>query len=80
MSSALPNMNAKSQTGHQSVKRNLSPRLITKNLSTLLEEYSEANDEGSVEKLSQLAKEIVELISRNRKKVSQSGYHGRHVE
>jgi hypothetical protein len=41
-----------------------------KRLSTVLEEYGVAAEEGAVEKVSRLAEEIVEIIARNRKRVA----------
>jgi hypothetical protein len=49
-------------------------------LSTVLEEYGAATEEGAVDKVSQLAKEIVEIIARNRKKVGLQGYYHRRIE
>jgi hypothetical protein len=51
-----------------------------KKLSTVLEEYGGATEEGAVDKVSRLAREIVEIIARNRKKVSLQGYYRRRIE
>jgi hypothetical protein len=80
MRSALSKRNEKSRKGLRSIERGVSPRLAFKSLSTLLDEYSAADYEGSAEKLSQLAKEIRALILSNRKKVSQSCHYSRHIE
>jgi hypothetical protein len=49
-------------------------------LSTVLEEYGLATEEGAVDKASRLAREIVEIIARDRKKVSLQGYYRRRIE
>jgi hypothetical protein len=51
-----------------------------KRLSTVLEAYGVASEEGAVEKVSRLAEEIVEIIARNRKQVSPPGYYRRRIE
>jgi hypothetical protein len=56
-----------------------------KRLSTVLEAYGAAAEEGAVEKVSRLAEErlaeeIVEIIARNRKQVSPPGYYHRRIE
>ena len=51
-----------------------------KRLSTVLEAYGVASEEGAVEKVSRLAEEIVEIIARNRKQVSPPGYYHRRIE
>jgi hypothetical protein len=52
-----------------------------KRLSNLLEKYGAASGEGTVEKLSQLAEQIVELIARNRKqRASSASYYRRRIE
>jgi hypothetical protein len=51
-----------------------------KRLSTVLEEYGVAAEEGAVEKVSRLAEEIVEIIARNRKRVTPPGYYHRRIE
>jgi hypothetical protein len=51
-----------------------------KRLSTVLEEYGVATEEGAVEKVSRLAEEIVEIIARNRKQASPPSYYHRRIE
>jgi hypothetical protein len=46
----------------------------------VLAEYGLAAEEGAVEKVSQLAEEIVEIIARNRKRESPPGYYHRRIE
>jgi hypothetical protein len=51
-----------------------------KRLSTVLEEYGAAAEEGAVEKVSRLAEEIIEIIAHNRKRISPPGYYHRRIE
>jgi hypothetical protein len=52
-----------------------------KRLSNLLEKYGTASGEGAVEKLSQLAEQIVATIARNRKRrTSSAAYYRRRIE
>ncbi|HXO96237.1 MAG TPA: hypothetical protein VN857_06610 [Chthoniobacterales bacterium] len=69
--------NGKSRNAPRS---NNSSRIGLKRLSTVLEEYGAAAEEGAVEKVSRLAEEIVEIIARNRKQVSPPGYYHRRIE
>jgi hypothetical protein len=69
--------NGKSRNAPRS--NNSSP-IGLKRLSTVLEAYGAAAEEGAVEKVSRLAEEIVEIIARNRKQVSPPGYYHRRIE
>jgi hypothetical protein len=51
-----------------------------KRLSTVLEEYGAAAEDGAVEKVSRLAEEIIEIIAHNRKRISPPGYYHRRIE
>ncbi len=76
----------RSQTG----KRNEKPRnahqiderspVGLKRLSTVLEEYGAAAEEGAVDKVSRLAEEIIEIIAHKRKRMSTPGYYHRRIE
>jgi hypothetical protein len=49
-------------------------------LSKLLEKYGVASQQGSVEKLSQLAEEIVSLIAQKRRHTTSGAYYRRRIE
>ena len=56
------------------------PPLGLERLATVLEQYGAAAEEGTVERISKLAEEIVAIIARNRKRVNSSGYYRRRIE
>jgi hypothetical protein len=57
------------------------PQFNLKRLANLLEKYGAANAGGAAEKLSHLAEQIVEMISRNRKRrASSASYYRRRIE
>jgi septum formation topological specificity factor MinE len=64
----------------QSEHQNASLTAGLERLSTVLAEYGAATEEGAVDKLSRLAREIVEIITHNRKKVALQGYYRRRIE
>jgi hypothetical protein len=74
----------------KSGKRNEKPRNAQQNdeqspvglkrLSTVLEEYGAAAEEGAVDKVSRLAEEIIEIIAHKRKRMSPPGYYHRPIE
>jgi hypothetical protein len=64
----------------QSKDQKTSPPIGLDRLSTVLEEYGAATEEGTVDKVSRLAREIVEIIANNRKKVRLQGYYRRRIE
>jgi hypothetical protein len=64
----------------QSKDQHTSPPAGLERLATVLEQYGLAAEEGAVERISKLAEEIVEIITRNRKQVSSSGYYRRRIE
>jgi hypothetical protein len=72
--------NGKSRNAPRSQEHDNSSFEGLKRLSTVLEEYSVAAEEGAVEKVSRLAEEIVEIIARNRKQVTPPGYYHRRIE
>jgi hypothetical protein len=72
--------NGKSRNTPRSEEHDNSSFERLKRLSTVLEEYGVAAEEGAVEKVSRLAEEIVEIIARNRKRVTSPGYYHRRIE
>jgi hypothetical protein len=70
----------KSGSAHRSDERDAHEEIELKRLSSALEEYGDAAEEGAVEKISELAKEIVEIIARSRRQISSSGYYRRRIE
>jgi hypothetical protein len=69
--------NDKPRNAHQIDER--SP-VGLKRLSTVLEEYGAAAEEGAVDKVSQLAEEIIEIIAHKRKRMSPPSYYDRRIE
>lgn len=72
--------NEKPRNPHQINERNRSLPVGLKRLSTVLEEYGAAAEDGAVEKVSRLAEEIIEMIAHKRKRVSPPGYYHRRIE
>jgi hypothetical protein len=72
--------NVKSGNAHRSDERDARTETELKRLSSALEEYGAAAEEGAVEKVSKLAEEIVEIIARSRRQISSSGYYHRRIE
>ena len=79
--------NAKSGHTHRSEGRDASnegrdasTETELKKLSSALEEYGAAIEKGAMEKVSQLAEEIVEIIARSRRQTGSSGYYHRRIE
>jgi hypothetical protein len=80
MDSKSGKRNRRSRTAPQSEESSGSSPLGLKRLSAVLAEYGVAAEEGAVEKVSQLAKEIIEIIARNRERARSSGYYHRRIE
>lgn len=80
MRSKSSKRNRRSRTGPASEEPTRSLPAGLKRLSTVLAEYGVAAEEGAVEKVSQLAEEIVEIIARNRKREISPGYYHRRIE
>jgi hypothetical protein len=72
--------NVKSGSAHRSDERDARTETELKRLSSALEEYGAAAEEGAVERVSQLAEEIVEIIARSRGQSSSSEYYHRRIE
>lgn len=72
--------NGKSRTARRSDGCNVRSVIGLRKLSVLLEEYGALAEEGAVEKLSELAEEIVEIIAHRRKRVGSSGFYRRRIE
>jgi hypothetical protein len=72
--------NEKPRNARQIDERTRSLPVGLKRLSTMLEEYGAAAEEGAVEKVSRLAEEIIEIIAHNRKRISPPGYYHRRIE
>jgi hypothetical protein len=68
--------NEKPRNAHQIDER--SPVGLNR-LSTVLEEYGAAAEEGAVDKVSRLAEEIIEIIAHKRKRMSPAGYYHRRI-
>jgi hypothetical protein len=80
MRSKSRNRNGKSRNTPRSQEQDNSSFEGLKRLSTVLEEYGVAAEEGAVEKLSRLAEEIVEIIAHNRKRMTPPGHYHRRIE